>query len=684
MTARTKPSISTIGVKAPKNGTTGATMSQKGLVPNANRFKTISTSSSPFTSWPVPMIESQGDYRAESFIEDLVGGPLYEKQNQLPKLPIPDIQDTIHTLLPTALPLAETKEEAEKFIAACQSFPSQAKNLHFRLIQRKDIEMKDSSYLQLWWNTGGYLQVRDPVVVNVSYFFHFSDDVTLPNDKPMNVTRGASLLYSAAEFRKRICTGTYPQEQIGKAKTPLCSVAFKYMFNACRIPHRGMDGYRIYDPSVHKHCIVARKGVYFSFDFVDDEGNPLDIEHLETNLMECIRLADLAKDVPKLGFLTSSDRDSWADARDEMIKQGHVMVEKALERLESGALLLCLDEESPISRTECANVFWTGHHSSGHNRWFDKSIQLMVTENGKAGLIGEHSMMDGMPMIAFANSITQSPYIDKVRTVSRNHKANVQNIFSSCQASLMSGTSLLPTLIERSKLDFAKLISDHDLDVLSFQRYGSNQIKAMGYSPDAYAQMAIQLAMYRLVGKQCATYEATQMRSYKHGRTETTRAVSLESAAFVKHFGMKAKFNDDIISMHEKKEKLTNAVQAHVKYIGKAAKGKGVDRHLLGMSMLTDATEKVPDLYNDPLYIRSKTWRVSTSHLTHPRFENWGFGEVVPDGVGVAYGIKNESIIFNITARKCSHFTERMCHLLEEALLEMQLVHEVGNQYSKL
>lgn len=204
------------------------------------------------------------------------------------------------------------------------------------------------------------------------------------------------------------------------------------------------------------------------------------------------------------------------------------------------------------------------------------------------------------------------------------------------------------------------------------------------FNESAYAQMAIQLAMYRLVGKQCATYEATQMRSYKHGRTETTRAVSLESAAFVKHFGMKAKFNDDIISMHEKKEKLTNAVQAHVKYIGKAAKGKGVDRHLLGMSMLTDATEKVPDLYNDPLYIRSKTWRVSTSHLTHPRFENWGFGEVVPDGVGVAYGIKNESIIFNITARKCSHFTERMCHLLEEALLEMQLVHEVGNQNSKL
>lgn len=171
---------------------------------------------SSFKPWPVPMVESQGDYRSESFIEDLVGGPLYEKQKVLPKLPIPEIHETLQTLLPTVLPLAETEEEARNLFDACKSFPQQASHLHHRLIHRKEVEMKDSSYLQLWWNTYGYLKVRDPVVVNVSYFFHFSDDASLPLDKPMNVTRGASLLYSAAKFRKLICTGAYPQETIGK------------------------------------------------------------------------------------------------------------------------------------------------------------------------------------------------------------------------------------------------------------------------------------------------------------------------------------------------------------------------------------------------------------------------------------------------------------------------------------
>jgi hypothetical protein len=50
--------------------------------------------------------------------------------------------------------------------------------------------------------------------------------------------------------------------------------------------------------------------------------------------------------------------------------------------------------------------------------------------------------------------------------------------------------------------------------------------------------MAIQLAAYRIFGRQVATYEASQVRSFLHGRTETTRPVSMESAAFVKMMGL--------------------------------------------------------------------------------------------------------------------------------------------------
>jgi len=227
-----------------------------------------------------------------------------------------------------------------------------------------------------------------------------------------------------------------------------------------------------------------------------------------------------------------------------------------------------------------------------------------------------------------------------------------------------------------AKDEFAMLITDHEQHVQSFQGYGSTLMKKMGYSPDAYAQMAIQLAVYRLHGKQVGTYEATQMRPYLHGRTETTRGVSLESAKFVKRMGRMANFNDSSSSMEEKKDLLAKAVKSHVEYLGKAAKGKGVDRHFLGLSMLAEGRDELPELYSDPVFIRSKTWRVSTSHLTHPNIEHWGFGEVVPDGLGIAYSIKPDSCIFNIAARREHGWTEKICHLLEEALLEMKALND--------
>ena len=50
--------------------------------------------------------------------------------------------------------------------------------------------------------------------------------------------------------------------------------------------------------------------------------------------------------------------------------------------------------------------------------------------------------------------------------------------------------------------------------------YGKGLIKKFKMSPDAYAQMAIQLAYYRLKGTVRATYESAQTRKYLAGRTE--------------------------------------------------------------------------------------------------------------------------------------------------------------------
>jgi carnitine O-acetyltransferase len=47
--------------------------------------------------------------------------------------------------------------------------------------------------------------------------------------------------------------------------------------------------------------------------------------------------------------------------------------------------------------------------------------------------------------------------------------------------------------------------------------------------------------------------------------------------------------------------------------------------------------EPTPAIFSDPLYLRSSRWVLSTSAIFSKYFKVYGWGEVVPDGFGVAY-----------------------------------------------
>jgi carnitine O-acetyltransferase len=205
------------------------------------------------------------------------------------------------------------------------------------------------------------------------------------------------------------------------------------MFNACRIPRPVQDSYAIYDPKNHTHAVVARKGHFFAIELVDSETcDPLPLAVIEDQLQQCLQLAESkSPSASKLGILTSNNRDNWAAAREELLNLGGAEMEEALSLLQSGAVLVNLDEESPRSRTECGELFLSGGMSSGENRWFDKSIQLVVTDNGKSAAVCEHSMMDGMPCVNFAGYITNFNYdaIRKRSNGSSNESPKVIDIF---------------------------------------------------------------------------------------------------------------------------------------------------------------------------------------------------------------------------------------------------------------
>lgn len=118
-------------------------------------------------------------------------------QASLPKLPVPSLESTCAKYLETVQPLL-TPEEYSGTKQAVASFLSSplAAELQQRLKDRAAAP-ETTSWLIDWWNEAAYLGFRDPVVVNVSYFFVHKDD-RLRRD-PAN--RAASLIKTMIPFR---------------------------------------------------------------------------------------------------------------------------------------------------------------------------------------------------------------------------------------------------------------------------------------------------------------------------------------------------------------------------------------------------------------------------------------------------------------------------------------------------
>lgn len=453
------------------------------------------------------------------------------------------------------------------------------------------------------------------------------------------------------------------------------------MFNTCRVPHKDQDSVRMYDPSLFTHCIVASKGHFFAMDFVDKEGDPLPLNVIEDRLEQCVQKAAKLEEQQQgddddssgclyLGWLTSSNRDSWAVAREKLLELGGVPMGLALEKLESAACMICLDEEEPTSFEQCAEEYWHGGLTSGNNRWFDKTIQIICTKNGKVAVQAEHALMDGGQTSKLCEEIESLSYEDAMKTDAaydnEDTKDKIENIFEPVYP--LASDPDVKELISEAKSDFEKLIGDHEMTALDFKEYGTKYLAEQGCAVDGYVQQAIQLATYRLFGKQVATYQSTQARGFLQGRTETTRTVSPSSSNFVKKMGPRMVLDDDEATIEEKVGLLKEAMSRHIRYVGNAVKGNAVDRHFFGLSMMIQDGDDTPDLFSHPLFIRSKHWRVSSSCLPHAP----GFGEVVPDGVGVGYGVHDDRLFFWIAARKEHGWVPRLKQLLYETMLEMQ------------
>eukprot|EP00510_Aplanochytrium_minuta_P000008 CAMPEP_0184027572 /NCGR_PEP_ID=MMETSP0954-20121128/14283_1 /TAXON_ID=627963 /ORGANISM="Aplanochytrium sp, Strain PBS07" /LENGTH=511 /DNA_ID=CAMNT_0026312167 /DNA_START=368 /DNA_END=1903 /DNA_ORIENTATION=+ len=503
-----------------------------------------------------------------------------------------------------------------------------------------------------------YLGGRYPSMINVNPFYLLNHEKN-PADQEQ-IRRAARFVNSSVRWWQKVTSGKL-EPDLQRDGSPLCMYQFGSVFGFAREPQQDMDAMH-YNP-FSNHIVVICRNQYFKLQVIDDTGSAaLSVNALQSKLEEIRKTASLSSDCKArdVGLLTSGDRNQFAEARGEILAHDPSNA-RSFRDVEDCLFVLVLEDATDVSMQDRSYTALTG--ADGSNRWFDKH-QIIVDANGGLGINFEHSIQDGMTW----NRWLQEAWHDMQGSDSGfSPLPKVETEFGDVEPITwnLSDTSL--SNIQKAAQLAKEQINDVDMHVLEFNDFGRNLVKTWKISPDAASQMAMQLGYFKVHGKPGATYEACAMKNFWHGRTETIRSCTIESTEMCQAF--LGNESDDV-----KREKLLKAAATHVK-VAKGAQTqsgthRGVDRHLTALKNIAELNGKDLPFFKSEGYIKSNCFVLSTSNVTTPFYDLFGFGAVVPNGYGFGYQTLPETLPFCITSYRSSPETDskKMADAVAESL----------------
>lgn len=520
---------------------------------------------------------------------------------------------------------------------------------------------------------------------------------------------------------------------------------YSRLFGTARVPTP--NGCRIAQNHHAKHIVVLCKGQFYWFDMLDDAS---DLIMTEKDLALSLQvIVDDAEETPiqeaakgALGVLSTENRKIWAGLRDVLTRDPNSNNAECLSIVDSALFILCVDYTEPQTEAElCGNMLCgTSEVVRGvqigtcTNRWYDK-LQIIVCKNGSAGINFEHTGVDGHTVLRMASDV----YTDTILRFAKSINGQAPSLWASTSPDpakrdpdSFGDVNTTPhklewdmypelgTALRFAETRLADLIQQNEFQTLEFTAYGKNFITSMGFSPDAYIQMAFQAAYYGLYGRVENTYEPAMTKFFLHGRTEAIRSTTVESTSFVQSFWAEQTAEIKIAALRK-------ATVKHTALTKECANALGQDRHLYALycvwqravdddgaeaASITDMSsdgysspagvgsgedvdsgagsahrdptvsnnrptlkdvplqQRIPAIFADPGWEKINSTILSTSNCGNPSLRQFGFGPTSGDGFGIGYIIKDGSI--SICASSKHRQTKRFVAALESYLLEIR------------
>jgi carnitine O-palmitoyltransferase 1 len=606
---------------------------------------------------------------------------LYAYQWCLPYLPLPNAKATCEKFIRTITPLLE-EAELEKVRADAVAFlRDEAPALQRRLRLKWALS---PNYVSDWWLDFVYLRSRESLPINSNWY-----GITFAEYEPTKsqAARAAVCTFLMVRTKIAIDKETLDPHVIANV-APLCMAQYEHAFSSTRVPGYEQDRLEKYDSHESRHVVVISRGKLYMLPVFSPNTmaqlTPLQLFNAYQGILQSTTEASDGEAL--LPALTTMNRTEWANIREEFFERDPHNASR-LEVIESALFVVCLDDEAPepMNWSQEGRQYMCGNC---HNRWSDKSFNLVITKNAKAGVHAEHAWGDA-PALAHILEImmlsekakefySEDGAVKNTPIDDAKIKAGKFITYPAERIDMRIGHRLHDHA-KRAYAEFREKADDFDLYVNIFESFGKKLMgKQAKVSPDAFIQMALQLAYFRDQGRFDLTYESSMTRLFRNGRTETIRTVSQESCDFVRALENKTKSKKELLTM------LRAACDQHQRYTMETMIGEGVDRHLFSMFVVSVGISKPSAFLRSAL---GRKWTLSTSQVPpmqcgeeahakagsfHTYSPNGGFGPVADNGYGVCYSVWDDRLYFNVSAKvsakntSARRFHGRICQALKD------------------
>ncbi|KAI4889606.1 hypothetical protein NFI96_014626, partial [Prochilodus magdalenae] len=348
--------------------------------------------------------------------------------------------------------------------------------------------------------------------------------------------RASALLWAAAKLYSEPCLveGDIPTERTQQSE----------VFASSRLPGESQDQIKVYPESLH--AIVTCRGGIFPIQILRSPGaggtaTALPLLDIYTQLAHVVRLPDAqaAQDPSTICGLTALQRQTWHAIRQEILKGGGEAAE-SLEVTESAILALSLEDgPAPTNLADILNAVRLGGADGKCLRYYDKVVNMVVFKDSVAGMVFEHSALDGMVaglVVERMWHLSESQSFEHFKTQALINGSDVASLHPKALKFPLGGINM-PIHPLNNHLQVSNSVIT--FEVSSYPDVFTTLRGHRGLY-DAWINFTLQLSLKQTLGEIADSHimvTPTHMRHYKHGRCDPTYSVTTQSRKLVTALG---------------------------------------------------------------------------------------------------------------------------------------------------